>query len=81
MIDAALPYLRCPVCEEPLNRAGPHSLGCPRAHSYDIARQGYVNLTAGRSPHSGDTPAMVADRVAFLAAGHYDFIGAALAAG
>ncbi|GID94423.1 putative RNA methyltransferase [Amorphoplanes digitatis] len=78
MIDGALPYLRCPVCGEPLNRAD-RSLRCPRGHGFDIARQGYVNLTAGRSPHSGDTVEMIADRETFLAAGHYDFIAAALA--
>src|SRR5215213_4791452 len=78
MIDAALPYLRCPVCTEPLDRAGSHTLRCLPGHTFDIARQGYVNLTAGGSPHSGDTAEMIADRAAFLAAGHYDFIGAAL---
>ncbi|AGZ46165.1 putative RNA methyltransferase [Actinoplanes friuliensis] len=74
MIDGALPYLRCPVCREALERTGDQVLGCPRRHSFDIARQGYVNLTAGRSPHSGDTAAMIEDREAFLAAGHYTFI-------
>jgi 23S rRNA (guanine745-N1)-methyltransferase len=44
-----------------------------------VARQGYVNLSAGRSPHTGDTAQMVAARAEFLAAGHYDFISAALA--
>jgi 23S rRNA (guanine745-N1)-methyltransferase len=78
MIDGALPYLRCPVCEQPLSRAE-RALRCPRGHSFDIARQGYADLTAGRLPHVGDTAGMVADRVAFLAAGHYDFIAGALA--
>ena len=45
----------------------------------DIARQGYVNLTAGRSVHPGDSAEMIADRAAFLAEGHYDFIATALA--
>jgi 23S rRNA (guanine745-N1)-methyltransferase len=44
-----------------------------------MAKQGYVDLTAGRMPHVGDTAEMVADRVDFLAAGHYDFIAAELA--
>ncbi|WP_067508599.1 putative RNA methyltransferase [Actinoplanes sp. TFC3] len=74
MIDAAMPYLRCPVCEDTLSRDGERSLRCPRGHSFDIARQGYVNLTAGRSPHSGDTADMVTDREAFLAEGHYNVI-------
>jgi len=78
MIDGALPYLRCPVCGEALARADERALRCPRGHSFDLARQGYVNLTAGRSPHSGDTAEMIADRAAFLAEGHYDFIAEAL---
>jgi 23S rRNA (guanine745-N1)-methyltransferase len=78
MIDGALPYLRCPVCRESLARAG-QALRCARGHSFDMARQGYADLTAGRMPHVGDTAEMVADRAAFLAAGHYDFIAQALA--
>ncbi|NJP32776.1 putative RNA methyltransferase [Micromonospora thermarum] len=73
--------LRCPVCGEPLAEvtAGTaHALRCPRRHSFDVARQGYVNLLAGRAPHAGDTAEMVAARADFLAAGHYDLISAAL---
>ncbi len=51
---------------------------CPAGHSFDIARQGYVNLTTGRTPHSGDTAEMVAAREEFLTAGHYDFVVRAL---
>ncbi|BCJ53995.1 ubiquinone biosynthesis protein [Actinoplanes sp. NBRC 14428] len=80
MIDGALPYLRCPVCAGTLARAGEQALRCALGHSFDVARQGYVNLTAGRSVHPGDTAAMIEDREAFLAAGHYDFIAEALAA-
>ena len=79
MIDGALPYLRCPICEQALNRVE-RALRCPRGHSFDLARQGYADLSAGRLPHVGDTAEMVADREAFLAAGHYDFIADALAA-
>nr|WP_239140072.1 23S rRNA methyltransferase [Plantactinospora endophytica] len=55
------------------------ALGCPAGHRFDLARQGYVNLTAGRATHSGDSPAMVAAREEFLGAGHYDLISTALA--
>ncbi|MEU8116978.1 putative RNA methyltransferase [Micromonospora sp. NPDC048947] len=78
-----LDRLRCPVCGEPLAEATAGStatLRCPRRHSFDIARQGYVNLLAGRAPHAGDSAEMVAARADFLAAGHYDVISAALAA-
>ncbi|WP_250027806.1 putative RNA methyltransferase [Paractinoplanes maris] len=78
MIDGALPYLRCPVCRQPLERAE-RTLRCPSRHSFDMAKQGYADLTAGRMPHVGDTADMVAARAAFLAAGHYDFIAGALA--
>jgi 23S rRNA (guanine745-N1)-methyltransferase len=79
MIDGAIPYLRCPICEQSLRRAE-RALRCPRGHSFDMAKQGYADLSAGRLPHVGDTAEMVADRAAFLAAGHYDFIATALAA-
>ncbi|MEH0929522.1 putative RNA methyltransferase [Micromonospora sp. CPCC 205558] len=76
-----LDRLRCPVCGEPLEQAtDTKALRCPRRHSFDIARQGYVNLLTGRAPHVGDTAEMVAARADFLAAGHYDVISAALAA-
>jgi 23S rRNA (guanine745-N1)-methyltransferase len=74
--------LRCPVCGQPLTEAAAgtaRALRCPRRHSFDVARQGYVNLLAGRAPHAGDTAEMVAARADFLAAGHYDLISTALA--
>ncbi|MEV7227901.1 putative RNA methyltransferase [Polymorphospora sp. NPDC051019] len=83
MVDIVTPYLRCPVCRQPLaaGAAGTaRALRCPRGHSFDLARQGYVNLVAGRVAHAGDTAQMVADRDAFLSAGHYDFVSGALAA-
>ncbi|GIF10909.1 putative RNA methyltransferase [Actinoplanes teichomyceticus] len=79
MIDGALPYLRCPVCRRTLDRHE-RALRCPLGHSFDIARQGYADLSAGRLPHTGDSAEMIADRAAFLAAGHYAFISGALAA-
>ena len=80
MFDAVLPYLRCPNCSSPLAAAGDgRTLRCVRGHSFDIARQGYATLTAGRSPHAGDSAEMVADRAAFLAAGYYAFVADALA--
>jgi 23S rRNA (guanine745-N1)-methyltransferase len=80
MNDAVLPYLRCPNCSSALAAAGNRALRCVRGHSFDIARQGYVTLIAGRSPHAGDGAEMVADRAGFLAAGHYDFVAEALVA-
>lgn len=74
-------WLRCPICGHPLTGATEgtaRTLACPHRHSFDIARQGYVNLLAGRAPHAGDTGEMVAARADFLAAGHYDLISRAL---
>ncbi|GAA4593377.1 23S rRNA (guanine745-N1)-methyltransferase [Actinoplanes octamycinicus] len=44
-----------------------------------MAKQGYADLSAGRLPHTGDSAEMIADRAAFLSAGHYRFIADALA--
>ncbi|MGV9211220.1 putative RNA methyltransferase [Micromonospora sp. RB23] len=78
-----LDRLSCPVCGEPLAETTvgtARALRCGRRHTFDIARQGYVNLLTGRSPHVGDSAEMVAARAEFQAAGHYDIISAALAA-
>lgn len=76
---AAVGVLACPVCGAGFADAG-SGLRCTAGHVYDRARQGHVTLLppAG-SPHAGDSAAMVADRVAFLAAGHYAGVTAALA--
>jgi 23S rRNA (guanine745-N1)-methyltransferase len=66
--------LRCPVCGDALGEAG-GALRCPAGHSFDIARQGYVNLVPGRA----DTPEMVEARDAFLRAGHFRPLSNALA--
>jgi 23S rRNA (guanine745-N1)-methyltransferase len=64
-------YLRCPVCAGELHLDG-SQLECARKHSFDVARQTYVNLTVGRAgPSTGDTSAMVAARDSFLSRGHY----------
>lgn len=70
-LAAALAALRCPVCTAPLLSRG-NALRCAQGHSYDIARQGYINLVAGRGrPHQADTVAMIAARENFLGQGHY----------
>jgi 23S rRNA (guanine745-N1)-methyltransferase len=58
--------LLCTVrdCHQPLAR-NERGLACPRSHSFDIARSGYVNLlqpTDKRSKQPGDTAAAVAAR-------------------
>lgn len=65
--------LLCPVCGAELNRLDNRYV-CPRGHSFDIARQGYVNLLAVQQKHSrnpGDTREQVLSRREFLEAGFY----------
>ena len=81
MLAEVVPYLRCPVCGAglALHAGTGNGLACPRGHSFNRARQGYVDLTAGPVRHPGDGAEMVAARAGFLAAGHYGFISAGLA--
>ena len=54
----------CPLCGGPLARQE-HRAVCPQGHSFDVARQGYVNLlTVGRkhSRQPGDSPTQLAAR-------------------
>ncbi|WP_374610431.1 putative RNA methyltransferase [Gordonia sp. (in: high G+C Gram-positive bacteria)] len=61
-LTSVLEILRCPVCTGRLSADGA-SLRCPQAHSFDLARQGYVSLLDGRSGAlRADTAAMVAAR-------------------
>ena len=58
--------LQCPVrdCQLPLQRDGLRLL-CPRGHSFDVARSGYINLLQPqerRSKNPGDTVTAVAGR-------------------
>jgi 23S rRNA (guanine745-N1)-methyltransferase len=71
--------LACPQCGCALGVHGP-VLSCDAGHSFDIARQGYVNLLPGRATAStADTPSMIAARKAFLERGHFEPIVAAVA--
>ena len=66
--------LICPICHLPLAAEG-RSLRCGRNHSFDVARQGYVNLLPvqqKRSLHPGDTREQVLSRRAFLESGAYE---------
>jgi 23S rRNA (guanine745-N1)-methyltransferase len=61
-----MPALLCPVrdCHLPLAREE-RRVFCPRGHSFDIARSGYINLLQPqdrRSKQPGDTPAALQGR-------------------
>jgi 23S rRNA (guanine745-N1)-methyltransferase len=54
---------------------------CASGHSFDFAREGYLNLTTGRRPrHGGDTAEMVAARARFLGGGHFEPLAREIAA-
>ena len=74
--------LLCPICGETLTKQE-KSYVCPNRHSFDIARQGHVNLLPvqnKRSLNPGDTAQQVAGRRAFLDGGFYGPIRDALCA-
>jgi 23S rRNA (guanine745-N1)-methyltransferase len=74
---------RCPVCTAPLGRPDPSRWACATGHSFDVSRDGYVNLLitrSGRSRTPGDDAEMVRARRRFLSTGAYDPLTTAVAA-
>ena len=72
--------LICPVCGKSLCRAE-KEYRCENRHSFDIARQGHVNLLVVQQKHSlnpGDTREQVLSRRSFLEGGFYEPIARAL---
>lgn len=64
---------QCPICRQPL-QLDQHSWHCANRHSFDCAREGYVNLlpvNRKRSREPGDSAEMLRARRRFLEAGHY----------
>jgi SAM-dependent methyltransferase len=71
--ESCVQFLICPVCGAHLAKVG-GTLKCSRAHAFDIAREGYVNLLlAGRKRPKvlGDTKEMLRARRDFLDCGFY----------
>ena len=69
--------IRCPLCAAPLERVGKSLVctGSEKRHTYDVAREGYVNLLPpgkGKNAHTGDDAAMVRARMEFLSTGAYE---------
>lgn len=74
--------LLCPICGELLTKQD-RSYVCANRHSFDVARQGHVNLLPvqhKRSLSPGDTAEQVVSRRAFLDGGFYAPIRDALCA-
>ncbi|WNC67152.1 23S rRNA (guanine(745)-N(1))-methyltransferase [Thalassotalea nanhaiensis] len=63
----------CPICQQALNLAD-KSFRCTNNHSFDQAKEGYVNLLPVQHKHSkdpGDNKEMVSARRTFLESGYY----------
>jgi len=68
-----IPHYLCPLCQQTLTLTD-QSYCCKNNHSFDQAKQGYVNLLPVQFKHSkdpGDNKNMVAARRAFLNKGFY----------
>lgn len=79
-ISDQLNPLTCPKCHQPLEAAG-RNWRCADGHSYDTAKQGYVNLLLvdqKKSKQPGDDMDMVRARADFLDDGYYQPIADAL---
>ncbi|AWK49583.1 rRNA (guanine-N1)-methyltransferase [Clostridium beijerinckii] len=67
--------LLCPVCKEKLIKdVSNKTYRCENNHSYDIAKEGYVNLLISNQKNSknpGDSKEMVLSRVEFLSMDYY----------
>lgn len=64
---------KCPICNQKLDVSS-GCFACSNLHSFDIAKQGYVNFAAykkGYSSLSGDSKQMCIDRRKFLSQGFY----------
>lgn len=70
-------WLTCLVCGQHLTQAS-GAMICPDGHSYDIAKQGYVNLLGHAPPKNADTAAMLDARARFLGHGLYDQVADAI---
>ncbi len=82
-IEAGLDLLACPRCGSGLGLVGTGSgrtLRCGSGHSFDVAKQGYVNLLGGPEPGNADTGDMLAARTRVHASGLFDPVAAEVAA-
>lgn len=66
-------YFICPICHETLHLDGA-SLRCPNRHTFDIAKQGYVNLAPAAKQSPFYNKASFENRARILEAGYYDDI-------
>lgn len=70
-------FFACPHCGQVLG-LDQSSLCCPNRHTFDIAKQGYVNLAPQVKQSANYHKSSFENRQAFLEAGYYDHLYAAL---
>ncbi len=63
-MNSLIAFLACPICGSQFTLQQT-ALVCEKAHAFDIAREGYVNLLRKNLP--GDTKEMLLARRSFLA--------------
>ncbi len=65
--------LLCPVCKSKLTE-NENAMKCDRSHSFDIAKEGYINLLTGSKSGSliGDNRDMARSRKSFLDKGYFE---------
>ena len=63
----------CPICKEILTKQD-KTLTCPNKHSFDIAKQGYINLNMKDSSNTGDEKEMIKAGNLFLNEDYYLFL-------
>jgi 23S rRNA (guanine745-N1)-methyltransferase len=76
------PLLACPACGEPLVHVG-GSFHCINSHTFDVAREGYVNLVLAqhrRAKDPGYSREMIAARQQFFETAHYQRLADGIAA-
>ncbi|MBB5183749.1 methyltransferase domain-containing protein [Catenisphaera adipataccumulans] len=64
---------RCPICGGKLLHQN-RTFVCANHHTFDQAKEGYVNLSRKQKKDQGDNKQMVRARTAFLEKGYYDFL-------
>ncbi|HFI0451882.1 TPA: putative RNA methyltransferase [Streptococcus suis] len=70
-------FFACPYCGQALG-LDLNSLRCPNRHTFDIAKQGYVNLAPQVKQSANYHKSSFENRQAFLEAGYYDHLYEAL---
>ena len=73
-LEVIMSLFICPVCKKQLNFENKTAY-CENGHSYDVSKQGYVNLLPPNKRHSqnpGDSKEMVLSRRQFLEGKKYD---------